>query len=235
MIDTPLWASFLIFLVCSVIPYLSFPLWIWGLIEAIKGPQDVWAVIYYIAAVVIFLPTIIALFSDLFNKISKKHRSENKINQIHTSNHEQTTTELDISNLNSKSTNKNNPKQKRTLIILSITTAIFFVSTVILSIGLISVNRDYNEITAKVKKLETNIEQQDAEISRLDRQLLNQQGTINSLNNDLYFYEAYAVCVDDNDSFYHRPGCEYFDDSSFYIYNTEAAKARGYSECPYCF
>lgn len=140
--------------------------------------------------------------------------------------------------LKKKNSQKDDLKKKRsvkkTVIVLSLTTVVFLVSTIALSIGLISINLNNNNLSTQISELEKSVEEKNNEISRLDRQALNQQGTINSIQNELDFYDSYVACVDD-DSYYHKPDCIYFDDSSFYIYNTEAAEARGYTECPYCF
>ncbi len=50
----------------------------------------------------------------------------------------------------------------------------------------------------------------------------------------LDFYEEYAVVVNENSNKYHKYGCEDFDDSYFWIYNTEAAKEIGYYACNKC-
>lgn len=68
MISTPFLVDFLILIVVNVFPPLSLPLWIWGLVKAIQGPQDIWAIIYYVACVVIFLPTFISIISSFFQK-----------------------------------------------------------------------------------------------------------------------------------------------------------------------
>lgn len=49
-----------------------------------------------------------------------------------------------------------------------------------------------------------------------------------------FLYEN-AACVNDTGSYYHHPDCDHFDDSSFYIYNTELAEAKGYKPCPNCW
>lgn len=52
---------------------------------------------------------------------------------------------------------------------------------------------------------------------------------------NLSFYEEHVVIVpDDNTYKYHIYGCKYCDTSSFWAYNTEAARDRGYSPCKYC-
>lgn len=130
---------------------------------------------------------------------------------------------------------KNKSNFKTATIVLSITTAVFAISTLCLCFGLINQNTNEQEFAAQIETLEADIKQKDSTISRLNTQIANQRGTISSLENDLYFYDSYAVCVNDNSPYYHKPNCVYFDDSSFYIYNTETAEVRGYRECPYCF
>jgi len=72
MIGGGFWFSFLLILLNIIVPYASIVFWIWGLICAIQGVQDIWAIIYYILFVVIWLPfyitLILALISELKNK-----------------------------------------------------------------------------------------------------------------------------------------------------------------------
>ena len=52
---------------------------------------------------------------------------------------------------------------------------------------------------------------------------------------DLYFYDQYVVFVsDDGTKIYHKVDCDKFDSSSFWAYNTEAAKSKGYTPCSWC-
>ena len=134
------------------------------------------------------------------------------------------------------------PKQKKIhksnkviVVILSITTALFGLAAIGLTAGLISIQSDNKNLSAEISDLEASIGVKDDEISRLDREAMNQRGTINTLQNKLNFYDAHVVCVNDGDTYYHKPDCLYFDESSFYIYNIEAAIVRGYKECPYCY
>ncbi len=52
----------------SFVPFASAVFWIWGLISAIKGVQDVWAIIYYIAFVLIWIPFFISTIVSMFSK-----------------------------------------------------------------------------------------------------------------------------------------------------------------------
>ena len=66
MINVSFWVDLLIFLGLQFIPAASVFLWIWGLIAAINGTQDVFAYIYYILFAAMFLPFFIGLLSDIF-------------------------------------------------------------------------------------------------------------------------------------------------------------------------
>ena len=52
----------------AFIPLASAIFWLWGLVCAIKGIQDVWAIIYYIAFAVIWVPFYISSIFALFSK-----------------------------------------------------------------------------------------------------------------------------------------------------------------------
>lgn len=58
--------TFVLCLVMYFIPATSIIFWIWGLVCAIGGVQDIFAIIYYVCFAVIFLPvfadTLLAIF-----------------------------------------------------------------------------------------------------------------------------------------------------------------------------
>ena len=67
------------------------------------------------------------------------------------------------------------------------------------------------------------------------------QGQVNDLENEkwenwakLYFFDNHAVIVDEHSKKYHKYKCDDLDTSYFWIYNTEAAEAKGYYACPKC-
>lgn len=68
MIDCNFIVTFLIVLLCQFIPLLDIIIWIWGLISAFLGPQDVFAIIYYIAFAILFVPFFISLIKSLLNR-----------------------------------------------------------------------------------------------------------------------------------------------------------------------
>lgn len=50
------------------IPFTSVLFWVWGLFCAIKGVQDIWAIIYYVVFAVVWLPFYISLLSSFFSR-----------------------------------------------------------------------------------------------------------------------------------------------------------------------
>lgn len=68
MIGGGFFFSLLLISIHYFVPITSVIFWIWGLVCAIKGVQDIWAVIYYIAFVVIWIPFYINVLTSLFKK-----------------------------------------------------------------------------------------------------------------------------------------------------------------------
>lgn len=93
-------------------------------------------------------------------------------------------------------------------------------------------NYYYND---EIRDLEVERDNLESEIDDLLEQIdeLNEQ--IAGMEENYYFYDDYVACVNDTGSYYHHPDCDYFDDSSFYIYNTDLAEAKGYKPCPVCW
>lgn len=50
------------------LPITSVVFWIWGFVCAIKGVQDIWAIMYYIAFVIIWIPFFISTILSIFSK-----------------------------------------------------------------------------------------------------------------------------------------------------------------------
>lgn len=62
---------FLTLLLASInyfIPITSVVFWIWGLVCAIQGVQDVWAIMFYIAFVVVWIPFLVSTTISMFSK-----------------------------------------------------------------------------------------------------------------------------------------------------------------------
>lgn len=68
MIGKPFWLNIIFFGIMQFFPSSSVIFWVWGLICAIGGPQDFFAVLYYILFVVMFLPFFLNIISALFKK-----------------------------------------------------------------------------------------------------------------------------------------------------------------------
>ena len=52
----------------TFIPFASIIFWIWGLVCAIKGVQDIWAILYYIAFIVIWIPFYVNIITSFFRR-----------------------------------------------------------------------------------------------------------------------------------------------------------------------
>lgn len=66
MIGASFWLNFLFFTICQLFPPATVVFWIWGLVCAIKGVQDIWAIIYYVLFVIMFVPFFVSIIADLF-------------------------------------------------------------------------------------------------------------------------------------------------------------------------
>lgn len=89
--------------------------------------------------------------------------------------------------------------------------------------------------------LESAIAAKERTISQQRKTVTAQSKTIRSLTNDVdkyrpkvRFMDNYVVIIGDSNNKYHKYGCEDLDTSSFWIYNTETAKALGYRACKKC-
>lgn len=68
MIGTNWWQSLIIIIVNQFLPVISTVFWIWGLIKAIQGPQDVFAIIYYVLFAIVYLPFFITFIASFRGK-----------------------------------------------------------------------------------------------------------------------------------------------------------------------
>ena len=80
MLDLPIWATVLIFLVFQLlpIPFLTEIYWLAGLIGAFLGKQDAFAIAYYILTVIPIFRTVMNILVVLWEK-KKKKEEENAI------------------------------------------------------------------------------------------------------------------------------------------------------------
>ena len=68
MIGASFWLNLLLLAVIQFIPATSGLFWVWGLVCAIRGPQDTIAIIYYVLFVIMFLPFFINSVLSIFKK-----------------------------------------------------------------------------------------------------------------------------------------------------------------------
>lgn len=69
MINASFWLNLLLFTIAFFYRPSMVIFWIWGLVCAIQGTQDVWSIIYYILFAVLFLPYYISVVIELIGKI----------------------------------------------------------------------------------------------------------------------------------------------------------------------
>lgn len=67
MIGASFWLDLLFFAILYFFPVSSIVFWIWGLVCAITGPQDAWAIIYYVLFVVMWIPFFFSTIAELFS------------------------------------------------------------------------------------------------------------------------------------------------------------------------
>lgn len=68
MIGGNFFVTLLLISINSLVPFASAVFWIWGLVCAIKGVQDIWAIIYYIVFVVVWIPFYISTIVSVLKK-----------------------------------------------------------------------------------------------------------------------------------------------------------------------
>lgn len=82
MIDSNFFVTVLLAFVNLLIPFASVIFWAWGLICAINGPQDIFAIIYYIIFVIAWVPyyisVLLSVLGTLFEKNVKRKEHQNE-------------------------------------------------------------------------------------------------------------------------------------------------------------
>ena len=68
MIGGNFFVTFILILINMFVPFASAIFWIWGLVCAIQGVQDIWAIIYYVAFVIAWIPFYISTIVSIFSK-----------------------------------------------------------------------------------------------------------------------------------------------------------------------
>ena len=68
MIGGNFFLTLLLISINTFVPFASAVFWILGLVCAIKGVQDIWAIIYYVAFALIWIPFFISTIVSMFSK-----------------------------------------------------------------------------------------------------------------------------------------------------------------------
>lgn len=68
MIGGSFWLNLLFFTIVYFFPSSSIIFWGWGLVCAIQGPQDIFAIIYYVLFAIAFLPFFVSTVLELFQR-----------------------------------------------------------------------------------------------------------------------------------------------------------------------
>ena len=68
MINAPFLLNILLLAFALFVPATSGVFWVWGLVCAIRGPQDIIAIVYYVLFAIMFLPFFISTVLNLFRK-----------------------------------------------------------------------------------------------------------------------------------------------------------------------
>lgn len=121
------------------------------------------------------------------------------------------------------------------MIIVSVLAAVALVSAGILGIAWLSDKRYIAAQKNIIEEQQDSILEQEETIKTKSEEYLALNEKYQSLQENYDFYYKFAACVDENNNYYHHYGCDYFDDSSFWIYNINAADEKGYKPCPHCW
>ncbi|MGN0173984.1 MAG: zinc ribbon domain-containing protein [Acutalibacteraceae bacterium] len=119
--------------------------------------------------------------------------------------------------------------------------AIFISVSAVLLICL-GVSITFNIIqNSELSQLQTKFEQQEkikndyiSLCNKKTSQITKLQSRLYVLEDKSDFMDDYIEIVGVDKYYYHKYGCDYLDDSSFWAFNSEAAKSKGYHKCPHC-
>lgn len=95
-------------------------------------------------------------------------------------------------------------------------------------------DEDYDKLSLQYSTLRNNYNNLKNDYDSIVDEYNSIEDEYNSIEDEYEFYRYYAVCVNKNSVYYHYYDCDRFDISSFWIYNIDAAKSKGYDPCPEC-
>ncbi len=82
----------------------------------------------------------------------------------------------------------------------------------------------------------TQIDALNAQLSKLNSRVSTLQDSNAALQQKSAFFDAHVAFVEnDGTGYYHKYGCDYFAQTSFWAYSRKLAEANGYTPCPHCF
>lgn len=133
-----------------------------------------------------------------------------------------------------KKTKKSNFKVAT--IVLSIMTILFAASTIGLTIGLVNVNNDNQELSEQITNLESIISLRLEEIENYKNQIHDLKNTTNTNElNELKEKLGKTVCTDSFSPYYHTSACPDCSRNGFTIwYDIDSVENAGYLPCPNC-
>lgn len=109
---------------------------------------------------------------------------------------------------------------------------ILSVLTVCLAAYAVYLNWEIKQVTAEYEEL---LSTRNKTISQYSSQVWSLKSDISRLEREIEFYDEHIVFVpNDGTNLYHNYDCWKWRGSSFWAYNIDAAKSRGYSACSYC-
>lgn len=88
--------------------------------------------------------------------------------------------------------------------------------------------------SAEEEKLQFEVSALNSRNTALRNEVQELQNNLKDANSELDFWQECAVIVTVEGKKYHRYGCYYTDNRSFWIYNVEAAIGKGYEPCLVC-
>ena len=68
MIGGNFFLTLLLVAINTFVPFASIVFWVWGLVCAMQGVQDIWAIIYYIVFIVVWIPFYVSTIISMFSK-----------------------------------------------------------------------------------------------------------------------------------------------------------------------
>lgn len=207
-LDFNFYLTIAIVILVELIPILSsiMPVfWIWALIESFSVSIGVKEIVLYVCFVISALPFIICLIIDIFSIIAKL-------------------------------LNKKNIR----IILIAIFALLLIGLGISVTFNIIQYNENYH-LKSKTSETEETLKEKtklaDYYKERFQfyfNECNNYQSEIYDLEDKSDFMDDYIEIVGVDEYYYHKYGCDYLDDSSFWAFNSEAAKSKGYHKCPHC-